>query len=94
MSNVGHPCYYTKGGIEVYDVIKAFNLGFEKGNATKYVLRAGAKDPAKDAEDCEKGAWYLIAYAAAKRGCKMSDIFKQMYQREYEKEQEKRKKHI
>ena len=52
MSNVGHPSYYTKGGIEVYDVIKAFNLGFEKGNAAKYVLRAGARGSVLSVADC------------------------------------------
>ncbi|BAL83544.1 putative phage protein [Selenomonas ruminantium subsp. lactilytica TAM6421] len=87
MKKVAHPSYYTKGGIEVYDVIKAYNLNFERGNACKYVLRAGEKDTNTEAEDCEKGAWYLIAHSARIKGCKRSEILKDMLERELQKEQ-------
>jgi len=51
--------YKSKSGIESIDVIEAFELGFNLGNATKYILRAGKKDPAKTKEDLEKAIWYL-----------------------------------
>lgn len=59
---VNHPSHYTYGGIEVIDVIEAFNLDFHRGNVVKYVLRAGKKDPLKEIEDLEKAKWYLERY--------------------------------
>ena len=54
---VHNPPHYKSGGIEVIDVIEAFQLGFHLGNVVKYVLRAGRKGDAL--EDLEKAAWYL-----------------------------------
>ena len=54
---VHNPSHYKSGGIEVIDVIEAFELGFHLGNVVKYVLRAGRKGDAL--EDLEKAAWYL-----------------------------------
>ena len=54
---VNHPDHYKAGGLEAIDVIEAFDLGFNLGNTTKYVLRAGRKNDA--VEDLEKAAWYL-----------------------------------
>ncbi len=85
--NVSHPSYYTKGGIEVYDVITAYGLGFDRGNACKYVLRAGEKNPATEAEDCLKGAWYLIAHSARLQGRRRSQILEEMLDKELQKEQ-------
>lgn len=56
---VNHPRHYTFGSIEVIDAIEAWGLGFSLGNAVKYIVRAGRKDPAKTREDLEKAAWYL-----------------------------------
>lgn len=61
---VNHPAHYTHAGIEVIDVIEAFDLNFRLANVTKYVLRADHKDDAL--EDLKKGAWYL-AREIAKR---------------------------
>ena len=36
--------YYIRNGIEVFDVIEAFDLNFNLGNVVKYVCRAGKKD--------------------------------------------------
>lgn len=36
--------YYMRNGIEVFDVIEAFDLNFNLGNVVKYVCRAGKKD--------------------------------------------------
>lgn len=54
---VHNPSHYKSGGIEVIDVIEAFNLNFRLANVVKYVLRAGRKGDAL--EDLEKAAWYL-----------------------------------
>lgn len=40
---VNHPAHYTMGGIEVWDAIEAWNLGYHLGNVVKYVARAGKK---------------------------------------------------
>jgi hypothetical protein len=54
---VNNPSHYKSGGIEVIDVIEAFELGFRLANVIKYVLRAGRKGDAL--EDLQKAAWYL-----------------------------------
>lgn len=54
---VHNPPHYKSGGIEVIDVIEAFDLNFRLANVIKYVLRAGRKGDAL--EDLEKAAWYL-----------------------------------
>ena len=46
---------------EAIKVIRAWNLGFELGNALKYICRAGKKDPATHLEDLEKSSWYIAA---------------------------------
>jgi hypothetical protein len=56
---VNHPAHYTRGGIEVIDAIEAWKLDFHRGNAVKYIARAGAKDPRKELEDLQKARWYL-----------------------------------
>lgn len=55
---VDHPPHYRgAGGMEAIDVIEAFGLDFNLGNAVKYILRAGRKgDPL---EDLRKASWYI-----------------------------------
>lgn len=57
--NVNHPSHYTDGKIEVIDFIEQKNLNFHRGNAVKYIARAGKKDPKKEVEDLRKAVWYL-----------------------------------
>lgn len=57
--NVNHPAHYTQGNIEVIDAIEDWELDFHRGNAVKYIARAGKKDPKKEVEDIEKAIWYL-----------------------------------
>ncbi len=59
VSNVNHPRHYFSNGIEAIDVIEAYGLNFHRGNAVKYILRAGKKDQQKDEEDLLKARWYL-----------------------------------
>lgn len=59
-SNVDHPGHYMKdSGFEVIDVIDAWKLDFELGNAVKYIGRAGKKNPDMVVEDLQKAIWYI-----------------------------------
>ena len=55
---INHPAHYTsKNGVECIQVTEQFN--FARGNAIKYIWRAGEKDPTKEVEDLEKAVWYI-----------------------------------
>jgi len=55
---VNSPAHYTQyQGLEVIDLTEQMN--FNRGNAVKYIARAGAKDPAREVEDLEKARWYV-----------------------------------
>lgn len=56
-ASVDHPPHYQANGVEAIDVIDAFGLGFNLGNAVKYLLRAGRKGDALT--DLKKARWYL-----------------------------------
>lgn len=56
---VNRPSHYTDGKIEVIDFIEDKGLNFHRGNAVKYIARAGKKDPKKEVEDLRKAIWYL-----------------------------------
>ena len=53
-----NPKYY-KGKVEVIDAIEVWGLNFHRGNAVKYIARAGKKDPTKEIEDLKKAEWYI-----------------------------------
>lgn len=58
MDNINHPSHYqTKSGLEVIDVIEAFELNFLLANSIKYILRSGKKGDR--IEDLKKAVWYL-----------------------------------
>lgn len=56
---VNHPQHYGGEGnpYETIEVIHAWGLGFNLGNAVKYISRAGKKD--NYIQDLEKAIWYL-----------------------------------
>ena len=54
---VNHPSHYNKGNIEVIDAIEDWGLGFNDGNAVKYIARHSHKVNPK--EDIKKAIWYL-----------------------------------
>lgn len=56
--NINHPQHYKGKGLEVIEVIEAFELDFHRGNAIKYILRAGKKTE-DTTEDILKAIWYL-----------------------------------
>ncbi len=60
MSDAINPGHYSQGfsrGAEVIDITE--NLTFNRGNAVKYLSRAGKKDSAKELEDLQKARWYV-----------------------------------
>lgn len=55
---VNHPSHYTAyKGVEVIQLTEQMN--FNRGNAVKYIARAGLKNPATEIEDLEKARWYI-----------------------------------
>ena len=56
---INHPSHYTDGKIEVIDFIEDKQLNFHRGNAIKYIARAGKKNKETEIEDLEKAAWYI-----------------------------------
>lgn len=54
--SINHPDHYTIG-IEVYDFIESWKLGFAEGNIVKYVARSEHKGSPLD--DLKKARWYL-----------------------------------
>jgi len=56
--NIDHPSHYTSyKGIEVIQLTEQLN--FNRGNAVKYIARAGLKNPDTELEDLKKAAWYV-----------------------------------
>lgn len=54
---VDHPQHYRPGPYEAINVIEAWKLGFNLGNAVKYIARHDLKGSA--VEDLKKARWYL-----------------------------------
>ena len=60
VADATNPAHYRNGfsnGAEVIDITEA--LSYNRGNAIKYLARAGQKDPDKEIEDLEKALWYV-----------------------------------
>jgi hypothetical protein len=57
MSEVNHPKHYTShpSGIECIQITE--HMGFNLGNAIKYIWRSDLKG--KSTEDLEKAIWYI-----------------------------------
>ena len=55
---VNHPAHYTAyEGVEVIQLTEQMN--FNRGNAVKYIARAGLKSYDTEIQDLEKAAWYI-----------------------------------
>lgn len=54
---VNHPSHYKTGGVEVIDLTE--QLDFNRGNAVKYLTRAGKKAGVDELEDLLKAQWYV-----------------------------------
>lgn len=65
MTDKINPNHYKGNGYEVIDIIEYFELNFARGNAIKYILRAGRKEEEgydildKEIEDLKKATWYI-----------------------------------
>lgn len=57
VDQVNHPPHYKMQGMEAIEITEQFN--FNRGNALKYIIRAGKKDPAKEVEDLLKAQFYI-----------------------------------
>jgi hypothetical protein len=51
--------HYKSGGLDVYDAIDMWGLGFLRGNALKYLFRAGRKPDSAEIDDLRKARWYI-----------------------------------
>lgn len=58
---VEHPAHYNAGPLEVIDVIEGLGMGkdFNRGNAIKYIARAGLKSNDTEIQDLQKAEWYI-----------------------------------
>ena len=54
---VTSPKHYNAGKVEVIDAIEEWDLGFNDGNAVKYIARHRYKG--ESIQDIEKAIWYL-----------------------------------
>lgn len=55
---VNHPSHYTQYPVEVIELTR--HMSFDRGNAVKYIARAGYKGgPEKELEDLKKARWYI-----------------------------------
>lgn len=57
MSDQINPAHYQRFPVEVIEVTE--NLDFCRGNAVKYLCRAGAKEGADELVDLQKALWYV-----------------------------------
>lgn len=55
---VNHPSHYNIGKIEAIDAIEDWKLGFNDGNAVKYISRH--KHKGHPQQDLEKAFWYIV----------------------------------
>jgi hypothetical protein len=56
--SVNHPSHYNQyKGLEIIQLTEQMN--FNRGNAVKYIARAGFKAPEKELEDLKKARWYV-----------------------------------
>ncbi len=54
---INHPAHYQfPNGVEVIDLVE--HLSFNRGNAVKYLCRAGKKTTSEELDDLYKARWY------------------------------------
>lgn len=58
-TQINHPDYYNRGGIEVSDFIEAYDLNFNLGCVVKYIARAGNKANEDKVTALKKAQIYL-----------------------------------
>ena len=87
---VTSPSHYTRGSIEVWDFIRDQGLNYFRGNAIKYICRAGFKGTGTEIEDLKKAIHYLEnelhALAEAESERPSLGVPKRVWRREWDKE--------
>lgn len=74
VDSVNHPAHYTRFPVEVIEITE--QLDFARGNAVKYLCRAGFKPGVDELEDLSKAAWYVaraIEKLTGERAAKLVD---------------------
>jgi len=71
---VDKPAHYQGKGMEVIEVIKAFDLDYLEGNVLKYLLRWKKKG---GIIDLERARWYLNSLINDIAKKRMDEVFKQ-----------------
>lgn len=66
MSDQINPDHYRQFPAEVIDLTE--HLSFNRGNAVKYLARAGSKPGADELIDLQKAAWYVAREIARVTG--------------------------
>lgn len=69
---VNHPAHYNVGKIEVIDAIEEWKLGFNDGNAVKYIARHRQKG--RPVEDLKKALWYIARELMTAHQCTMTEV--------------------
>lgn len=69
-----HPSHYNRGKYEVIDVIEDWNLGFNDGNAIKYIGRHRWKGNPQ--ADLKKAFWYLTRELLVAHGVAAEELMK------------------
>lgn len=64
IDEVVNPSHYTRLSPQPIEVIEAWGLNYNLGNALSYIARAGFKDSKK--EDLHKCSWYVLREAEGK----------------------------
>ena len=54
------PTHYRTRTVQPIEIIEMYDLDFKRGNALKYLLRAGSKPNEEKNDDLLKAVWYLI----------------------------------
>lgn len=57
--HINHPTHYTQHPSGIECIAIAEHMGFNIGNAIKYLWRAGLKDQTPTDDDLRKAIWYI-----------------------------------
>lgn len=71
---VNHPQHYNTGRFEAIDVIEDWKLGFNDGNAVKYLSRHRHKGHPID--DLQKAFWYITRELVSTYGVSQDQLAK------------------
>jgi hypothetical protein len=71
---INHPEHYGTGTYEAINVIDAWGVSFNLGNALKYICRAGKKSKRSRLDDLKKAAWYLNHEIETLEGVKFDSV--------------------